>query len=81
MLRFVARFGIVRLVGRRAVPVLLVWDLAMLANRTRRIPLVDRTLRRGAGAARRGVGAAGASALGRWRRPARERPPDVESAP
>ena len=56
MLRFVARFGIVRLVGRRAVPALLVWDLAMLANRARRIPLVDRTLRRGAGAARRGVG-------------------------
>ena len=78
MLRFVARFGIVRLVGRRAVPALLVWDLAMLANRTRRIPLVDRTLRRGVGAARRGVGSA---VPGRGRRPSRQRPPDVESAP
>ncbi|MEA2619846.1 MAG: hypothetical protein QOC97_619, partial [Chloroflexota bacterium] len=72
MLRFVARFGVVRLVGRRAVPALLVWDIAMLANRTRRIPLVDRTLRRGAGAARRGVTSMGASAVRRGRRPSRE---------
>ena len=81
MLRFVARFGIVRLVGRRAIPALLVWDLAMLADRARRIPLVDRALRRGVGAARRGVGSAGASALGRGRRQSRQSPPDVESAP
>ena len=81
MLRYVARFGIVRLVGRRAVPALLVWDLAMLANRSRQIPMVDRTLRRGVGAARRGVGSAGGSALGRRFRPSRQRPPDVESAP
>jgi hypothetical protein len=81
MLRYVARFGIVRLVGRRAVPALLVWDLAMLANRSRRIPLVDRTLRRGAGAARRGAGAAGVEVRSRIRRSSRRRPPDVESAP
>jgi hypothetical protein len=48
MLRFVARHGLVRLIGGRAVPALLLWDLAMLANRTRRIPVVDRSLRRGA---------------------------------
>jgi len=56
MLRFIARHGLVRLVGGRAVPALLIWDLAILANRTRRIPLVDRSLRRGAGAASRRVG-------------------------
>lgn len=55
MLRFVARHGLVRLIGRRAVPVMLVWDVAMLANRARQIPVVDRGLRRGAGAARRGL--------------------------
>ena len=55
MLRFVARIGLVRLVGRRAVPALLVWDLAVLTNRARQIPLVDRALRRSVGAARRGV--------------------------
>jgi hypothetical protein len=32
------------------------WDIAMLANRARRIPVVDRTLRRGAGVAVRGAG-------------------------
>jgi hypothetical protein len=55
MLKFVARHGLVRLIGGRAVPALLLWDLAMLANRTRRIPAVDRGLRRGAGVAMRGV--------------------------
>ncbi len=55
MLRFVARHGLVRLIGGRAVPALLIWDLAMLANKTRRIPAVDRGLRRGAGLAIRGL--------------------------
>lgn len=72
MLRFVARHGLVRLIGRRAVPALLIWDIATLANKTRRIPVVDRTLRRGAGAARRGVGSA---VTGRRRRRPRETPP------
>jgi hypothetical protein len=55
MLRFVARYGLVRLVGRRALPALMVWDAMVMANKVRRIPVVDRGLRRGAGAARRGV--------------------------
>ena len=55
MLQFVARHGLVRLIGGRAVPALLIWDLAMLANKTRRIPAVDRGLRRGAGLAVRGL--------------------------
>jgi hypothetical protein len=58
MYRFLLRHGFVRLIGGRAVPVLMVWDLAVVANRIRRIPLVDRSLRRGAGAAWRGVGSA-----------------------
>jgi len=66
MLRFIARHGLVRLVGGRAVPALLLWDLAMLANRTRQIPVVDRSLRRGAGAASRRIAAA---VDGRPRRP------------
>ena len=52
MLRFVVRYGLVRVVGRRAVPALLAWDLIVLADRARRIPVVDRSLRRGARAAR-----------------------------
>ena len=55
MLRFVMRHGLVRLIGGRAVPALLVWDALVMANRARRIPLVDRGLRRGAGLARRGL--------------------------
>ena len=55
MLRFVMRHGLVRLVGGRAVPALMVWDALVLANRARRIPFVDRSLRRGARVARRGV--------------------------
>jgi hypothetical protein len=55
MLRFIARHGLVRMIGGRAVPALLLWDLAMLANRTRRIPVVDRGVRRGADMAVRGV--------------------------
>jgi hypothetical protein len=58
MFRFIARHGIVRMVGGRAVPVLMVWDLVILADRTRRIPVVDRGLRRGVGVAQRGLGAA-----------------------
>jgi hypothetical protein len=56
MLRFVARHGLVRLIGGRAVPIMLVWDVAVLANKARQIPVVERGLRRGAGAARRGIG-------------------------
>ena len=55
MLRFAARQGIVRLVGGRAVPILVVWDLVIVADRVRRIPVVDRGLRRGAGAASRRI--------------------------
>lgn len=53
MYRFVVRHGLVRLIGGRAVPALLLWDLAMMANRARRIPVVDRGLRRVLGNARR----------------------------
>jgi hypothetical protein len=56
MLRFAMRHGLVRLIGGRAVPLMMVWDIAMLANKARRIPVVDRTLRRGAGAAVRRAG-------------------------
>lgn len=65
MLRFAMRHGLVRLIGGRAVPLMLVWDVAVLANKARRIPMVDRTLRRGAGAAVRGAGAVVTSP--RWR--------------
>jgi hypothetical protein len=61
MLRFVMRHSLVRLIGGRAVPALLVWDALVLANRARRIPLVDRGLRRGAGLARRGLGSVASS--------------------
>jgi hypothetical protein len=56
MVRFLLRHGLVRVVGGRLVPAMMVWDLAVLANRTRRIPIVDRGLRRGASAARDGLG-------------------------
>ena len=76
MLRFAVRHGLVRLVGRRAVPLLIVYDIAVLADRARRIPMVDQGLRRGAWAARRGFGTVIASPRwpsrvgrpGRWRR-------------
>ena len=55
MLRFVVRYGLIRVVGRRAVPALMLWDAAVMANRARQIPIVDRTIRRGAGAAMRGA--------------------------
>ena len=84
MFRFIARHGLVRLIGGRAVPALLLWDLAMLANRARQIPVVERNLRRGVDAA--GSRVAGAVA---GRRPRRGRSaargdgagPDRPSAP
>jgi hypothetical protein len=82
MLRFAMRHGLVRLIGGRAVPLMIVWDVAVLANKARRIPLVDRSLRRGAGAAVRGAGSVVASP--RWAtRPGRRgiltrRPPDTD---
>ena len=51
MWRWIVRYGAIRVVGRRALPVLMIWDAAVMANRVRRIPAVDRTLRRGAAAA------------------------------
>jgi len=51
MMRWLLRYGAIRLVGRRALPVLMAWDAAVLANKARQIPAVDRTLRRGAAAA------------------------------
>jgi len=56
MLKFLMRHGLVRMIGGRAVPLMWAWDVAVLANKARRIPVVDRTLRRGAGAAVRGAG-------------------------
>jgi hypothetical protein len=53
LLRFLVRHGFVRVVGGRLVPILMVWDLAVIANRVRQIPAVDRGLRRGAAAASR----------------------------
>jgi hypothetical protein len=58
MVRFLVRHGLVRVVGGRLVPALMVWDIAVLANKTRQIPIVDRGLRRGATAARHGLGSA-----------------------
>ena len=65
MLRFALRHGLARMVGRRAVPIMIAWDVAVMANRARQIPIVDRGLRRGAGVARRGFGSVVASP--RWR--------------
>ncbi len=68
MFRFLLRHGLVRVVGGRLVPALMVWDLAVLANKTRRIPIVDRGLRRGASAARGGLGSVVRGGPGRVRR-------------
>ena len=73
MLRFVARYGLVRVVGRRALPALMVWDAVVMANKARQIPIVDRGLRRGAGAVRRGA----VGVLARRRRPGRRDVPDT----
>ena len=79
MIRFVVRYGLVRVIGRRAIPALMIWDAAVMANRARQIPIVDRTIRRGAGAAMRG---AADVAGGRYRpgRPAWPRRPGSPSA-
>jgi hypothetical protein len=58
MIRFLVRHGLVRVVGGRLVPAMMVWDIAVLANKTRQIPIVDRGLRSGAAAARHGLGSA-----------------------
>jgi len=55
MWRWMVRYGAVRVVGRRVLPVLMLWDAAVLANKARRIPMVDRNLRRGASAAAKGA--------------------------
>jgi len=55
MIRFLVRHGLVRMVGGRAIPVLFAWDLLILADRARRIPVIERSLRRGASAAGRRV--------------------------
>ena len=68
MLKFLIRAGLIRVVGRRAVPALMLIDVAMLANRARRIPVVDRNLRRGAAAVADQV----ASRLERWPAPSRQ---------
>ena len=51
MWRWLVRYGAIRVVGRRAVPVLMLWDAAVMANRVRQVPAVDRAIRRGAAAA------------------------------
>ena len=51
MWRWLVRYGAIRVVGRRAVPVLMLWDAAVMANRVRQVPAVDRALRKGAAAA------------------------------
>ena len=68
MLRFLLRHGAVRLIGGRAVPALMLIDLALMANKARQVPVVDRTLRRGAGAVQRGA----TSAISGRRLPRRE---------
>jgi hypothetical protein len=71
MMRVLLRHGAVRLIGGRAVPALMLIDLAMLANRARKVPVVDRNLRRGAAAVQRK-----ASAAATGRRGSRVRPPE-----
>ncbi len=68
MVRFLLRHGLVRVVGGRLVPAMLVWDIAVLANKTRQIPIVDRGLRRGASAARDGLGSVVLAGSSRARR-------------
>ena len=67
--RYAMRHGMVRLIGGRAVPALLAWDLLMLANRTRQIPVVDRTLRRSATVARDRMRSAASGGIPRRRGP------------
>ena len=68
MMRFLLRHGAVRLIGGRAIPALWLLDAAMLANRVRKVPVVDRNLRRGAAAAQR---KASSTVSGRSGRPGR----------
>jgi hypothetical protein len=78
MMRFLLRHGAVRLIGGRAVPALMLIDLAMLANRARKVPVVDRNLRRGAGA----VGRRASEAMtGRRARPEEDPPHEHFSPP
>ena len=77
MMRFLLRHGAVRLIGGRAVPALMLLDLAMLANRARKVPVVDRNLRRGAGAIQRKA----AEAMAGRREPADEEPPHKSWSP
>ena len=44
--KYAARHGLIRVIGGKAVPALLAWDMLMLANRTRRNPYVDRACAR-----------------------------------
>ena len=60
MFRFLAKHGLVRVIGGRAVPVLVAWDVLVMANRTRQIPIVDRTLRRAGRVTRERIVAAAA---------------------
>jgi len=78
MMRFLLRHGAVRLIGGRAVPALMLIDLAMLANRARKVPVVDRNLRRGAGAVQRKAAEAMA---GRREQPDEEPPHKYWSPP
>ena len=50
--KYAARHGLIRVIGGKAVPALLAWDMLMLANRTRRNPYVDRVLRKSFAVAR-----------------------------
>ena len=78
MMRFLLRHGAVRLIGGRAIPALWLFDAAMLANRVRKVPVVDRNLRRGAGAVQR---KASSTMTGRPGRPSRGARPTDESPP
>ena len=77
MLKFLIRAGLIRVVGRRAIPALMLIDVAMLANRARRIPVVDRNLRRGAAAVADQV----ASRLERWPPPSSRQPASAPDGP
>ena len=77
MLKFLIRAGLIRVVGRRAIPALMLIDVAMLANRARRIPVVDRNLRRGAAAVADQV----ASRLERWPPPPSREPASAPDGP
>ena len=83
MLKFLVRHGLVRMIGGRAIPLMWAWDVAVLANKARRIPVVDRTLRRGAGAAMRQAGTVGANTRLRRRptRPDSSPDPGPDSSP